>query len=173
MTEAAKKPLDIWAEELHQQTHRLGYKLRRTLYSGESDFQRIDVVETEAFGRMLLNDSVVMLSERDEWVYHEMISHVAIFVHPDDMRYQHLHGEHARVPFSRQVVPILTDRGADPEKGTGAVMCCTFGDQADVAWWYSHKLSLKATIDRDGRLTEAAGGLVAASYLSQLKKSKV
>lgn len=82
MSEAAKKPLDAWAEELHQRTLRLGYKLRRTLYSGESDFQRVDVVETESFGRMLFNDSVVMLSERDEWVYHEMISHPAMFVHP-------------------------------------------------------------------------------------------
>ncbi len=82
---------------------------------------------------------------------------VAIFVHPDDARYAGLVGKQARVPYFDQWVPILTDPGADPEKGTGAVMCCTFGDAADVAWWYTHNLPLRVALDRAGRMTELAG----------------
>lgn len=82
---------------------------------------------------------------------------VAIFVHPNDPRYKHLAGRRARVPLFGQTVPILEDSAADPEKGTGAVMCCTFGDTTDVAWWRAHHLPLIEAIDRQGRLTAAAG----------------
>jgi spermidine synthase len=82
MTDTAKRTLDLWVEEQHQDTLRLGYKVKRTLFSGESDFQQIDIVETEGFGKMLFNDSIAMISERDEFVYHEMISHVPLFIHP-------------------------------------------------------------------------------------------
>jgi len=81
---------------------------------------------------------------------------VAVFVHPDDARYRDLIGRRALVPFFGQDVPILADPAADPRKGTGAVMCCTFGDTADVAWWRAHNLPLIEAIDRDGRLTDAA-----------------
>ena len=82
---------------------------------------------------------------------------VAIFVHPDDARFAALIGQRVRVPLFGQAVPMLADPAADPEKGTGAVMCCTFGDVTDVDWWYTHHLPLKVVIGRDGRLTEAAG----------------
>lgn len=82
---------------------------------------------------------------------------VAVFVHPGDGRFKGLVGRRARVPYFEQSVPILEDPGADPDKGTGAVMCCTFGDTADVAWWYTHKLPLRVAIDRAGRMTELAG----------------
>ncbi len=82
---------------------------------------------------------------------------VAIFVHPDDKRYQDLMGKEAKVPLFDQMVPILADPGADPNKGTGAVMCCTFGDSADVQWWLIHKLPLVEAITRSGRMTSTAG----------------
>ncbi|HQE92357.1 MAG TPA: valine--tRNA ligase [Anaerolineae bacterium] len=82
---------------------------------------------------------------------------VAIFVHPDDARFAALVGKQARVPYFEQWVPILTDPGADPAKGTGAVMCCTFGDTTDVAWWYMHHLPLRVALDRAGRMTDLAG----------------
>ncbi|RPI80912.1 MAG: valine--tRNA ligase, partial [Chloroflexi bacterium] len=75
---------------------------------------------------------------------------VAVFVHPDDPRYRHLIGHKVRVPIFNQDVPILSDPGADPEKGTGAVMCCTFGDTADVNWWRVHKLPHIQAIDQGG-----------------------
>lgn len=81
---------------------------------------------------------------------------VAVFVHPDDERYADLVGEEVRVPHFGQRVPVLTDPAAEPEKGTGAVMCCTFGDAMDVVWWYTHDLPLRVAIDRRGRLTELA-----------------
>jgi valyl-tRNA synthetase len=88
---------------------------------------------------------------------------VAVFVHPDDARYTMLVGKQARVPYFDQWVPVLTDPGADPEKGTGAVMCCTFGDAADVAWWYTHNLPLRVALDRAGRMTDLAGDFVGLS----------
>jgi valyl-tRNA synthetase len=82
---------------------------------------------------------------------------VAVFVHPADLRYQHLIGQTARTPLFDLDVPILADGAADPEKGSGAVMCCTFGDSTDVRWWRTHGLPLRAAIGRDGRLTDLAG----------------
>ena len=82
---------------------------------------------------------------------------VAVFIHPEDSRFQHLVGQRTAVPLFGQQVPILADPGADPQKGTGVVMCCTFGDTADVEWWYTHKLPLVEAIAGDGRMTAAAG----------------
>jgi len=82
---------------------------------------------------------------------------VAIFVHPDDSRYTNLVHNHATVPLFGQRVPILADRAANPHKGSGAVMCCTFGDSTDVAWWYQHKLPLIQAITRQGLMAAVAG----------------
>jgi len=82
---------------------------------------------------------------------------VAVFVHPDDIRFSHLIGKDACVPYFGQLVPIIADEGADPNKGTGAVMCCTFGDTADVDWWRKYDLSLVEAIDKNGAMTPAAG----------------
>ncbi|HEV2457220.1 MAG TPA: valine--tRNA ligase, partial [Ktedonobacterales bacterium] len=81
---------------------------------------------------------------------------VAVFVHPDDTRYAGLIGQQVTTPLGDKV-PLLADAKADPAKGTGAVMCCTFGDTTDIEWWREYKLPLKIIIGRDGRLTEAAG----------------
>ena len=97
---------------------------------------------------------------------------VAVFVHPDDQRYQGLAGGQVQVPLFGQAVPVLQDPAADPEKGTGAVMCCTFGDSTDVAWWYTHHLPMIAAIGQDGRLTQAAGpyaGLAVTEARQQIK----
>ena len=82
---------------------------------------------------------------------------VAVFAHPDDERYRALLGQQVTVPLFGQRVPLLQDANADPAKGTGAVMCCTFGDVTDVAWWRAHGLPLVEGIDPSGRLTAAAG----------------
>ncbi|MBN1422627.1 MAG: valine--tRNA ligase [Planctomycetes bacterium] len=82
---------------------------------------------------------------------------VAVFVHPDDARHRPLVGRTARVPLFDQEVPILTDPRVDPEKGTGIVMCCTFGDATDVVWWQAHRLPLRTAIDSSGRMNERAG----------------
>jgi valyl-tRNA synthetase len=66
-------------------------------------------------------------------------------------------GEEFRVPLFGQKVTVRTDPAANPEVGTGAVMCCTFGDTVDKHWWYSHQLDHVEAIDRQGKLTQAAG----------------
>ncbi len=82
---------------------------------------------------------------------------VAVFAHPTDARYTKLFGKKAKVPLFDFEVPIIADERADPAKGTGVVMCCTFGDTTDIAWYLAHKLPLKQAIDRNGNMTEIAG----------------
>ncbi len=82
---------------------------------------------------------------------------VAVFYHPDDTRYQKFKGKKAKVPLFNFEVPIMPDERANPEKGTGIVMCCTFGDQTDMEWQKAHDLPIKIAITTDGRMTEIAG----------------
>ncbi|MFK8039962.1 MAG: valine--tRNA ligase [Rickettsiaceae bacterium] len=77
---------------------------------------------------------------------------VAIFVHPDDTRHSHLIGSYAITPLFALKVPILADSMVKPDKGSGVVMCCTFGDTVDVTWWKTHKLPLRIIIDKSGRI---------------------
>lgn len=82
---------------------------------------------------------------------------VAVFYHPSDKRYHHLKGKKAKVPLFNFEVPILEDERADPEKGTGIVMCCTFGDSTDCEWQKAHNLPIKEAIGKDGTMTSLAG----------------
>ena len=81
----------------------------------------------------------------------------AVFVHPDDARWQAFVGQQVRVPLYQQQVPVLQDPRVDPGKGTGAVMCCTFGDLMDIEWWHAYGLPLVEAIAPDGRMTGVAG----------------
>ena len=74
---------DLWVTEKFEDIMALSFKVTKTLFSGKSDFQSVDVVETAGHGKMLLNDGLVMLTEKDEFVYHDMISHTPLFVHPN------------------------------------------------------------------------------------------
>ncbi|MBW6451421.1 MAG: valine--tRNA ligase [DPANN group archaeon] len=82
---------------------------------------------------------------------------VALFAHPDDKRYKKLEGTTAKVPIFGHDVTVLLDERVDPEKGTGLVMCCTFGDQTDIEWFKAHKLPLRVAITKDGKMTKIAG----------------
>jgi valyl-tRNA synthetase len=77
---------------------------------------------------------------------------VAVMVHPEDERYKHLHGKNAVTALFGVKVPIIADELVQMEKGTGAVMCCTFGDETDIKWWQKHKLPLRVMISPDGKL---------------------
>jgi len=81
---------------------------------------------------------------------------VAVFVHPDDERYLHLIGKDAKVPLFNYKVPILKDKKVERDKGTGIVMCCTFGDINDIDWWYAHNLPLRISIRKDGVMDKIA-----------------
>ena len=83
---------------------------------------------------------------------------VAVLAHPDDERYKPLFGKRAVTPLFRAPVPIMPDPLADPEKGTGIVMVCTFGDQTDVEWWQKFGLPTRQIVGRDGRLLPVTFG---------------
>ena len=77
---------------------------------------------------------------------------VGVTAHPDDVRYQSLFGKHAVTPGWFAKVPIFASEKADPEKGTGVLMICTFGDEADVNWWRQLGLELRPVISWDGTI---------------------
>ncbi len=77
---------------------------------------------------------------------------VAIFYHPEDARYQHLKGKNAITPLFGVKVPILEDDTVEMDKGTGIMMCCTFGDEADIDKWKKHKLPMRVVLNQYGKM---------------------
>ncbi len=77
---------------------------------------------------------------------------VGVTTHPDDARFKGLIGKFAIAPLFNLRVPIFGSEVVNPEKGTGILMVCTFGDQTDVQWWREQKLALRQIIGRDGRI---------------------
>ena len=75
--------MELWFSESHTPNVKLSIRVDRQIYSGKSEFQRIDVFESPEFGRFLVLDGYMMLTEKDEFIYHEMITHVPMAVHPD------------------------------------------------------------------------------------------
>ena len=80
---------------------------------------------------------------------------VALVAHPDDERYRRRFGDDVRTPLFGARVPVLAHPLADPEKGSGIAMICTFGDVTDVVWWRELRLPTRNVMGRDGRLIEA------------------
>jgi valyl-tRNA synthetase len=79
---------------------------------------------------------------------------VALVAHPGDDRYRDLVGTTATSPLFGVPVPVVAHRLADPAKGTGLAMICTFGDLTDVLWWRELRLPVRSVVTRDGRLRE-------------------
>ncbi len=96
---------------------------------------------------------------------------VALVAHPDDERYAALVGSTATTPLFGVQVPILAHRLADPAKGTGLVMVCTFGDMTDVTWWRDLQLDTRPVIGKDGRLLPAAPpGIISAAGIAAYQR---
>src|SRR3954471_2691887 len=83
---------------------------------------------------------------------------VALVAHPDDGRYQPLFGSEVTTPLFGVRVPVLAHELADPEKGSGIAMICTFGDTTDVVWWRQRALPVRNVMGHDGRLREVEWG---------------
>jgi valyl-tRNA synthetase len=83
---------------------------------------------------------------------------VALLAHPDDARQSGLVGKQAVTPLFGTRVPVLTHPLVDPEKGTGLVMVCTFGDLTDVVWWRELGLGVRSLLGVDGRLADVPWG---------------
>ena len=87
---------------------------------------------------------------------------VCVFVNPSDEKHNHLIGKTAHIPVIDVDVPIMSDEKVAADKGTGVVMCCTFGDQTDIEWWKKYNLPLKYIFTDDGRIIDSVpnyGGL--------------
>lgn len=74
--------MELWFSEPHTPNVKLSIRVDRQLYSGQSELQQIEVFESPEFGRFLVLDGYIMLTEKDEFIYHEMIAHVPMAVHP-------------------------------------------------------------------------------------------
>ena len=74
--------MDLWFSEAHSPDVKFSIRVDKQLYSAQSEFQRIDIFESPEFGRFLTLDGYMMLTEKDEFIYHEMITHPAMAVHP-------------------------------------------------------------------------------------------
>ena len=74
--------MELWFTERHTPNVKFSIRVDRQLFTGQSEFQRIDVFESKEFGRFLTLDGYMMLTEKDEFIYHEMMVHVPMAVHP-------------------------------------------------------------------------------------------
>lgn len=74
--------MDLWFTEEHTKNVRFSIKVNRQVYTAQSEFQRIDIFDSVEFGRFLALDGYMMLTERDEFIYHDMIVHVPMASHP-------------------------------------------------------------------------------------------
>jgi valyl-tRNA synthetase len=93
---------------------------------------------------------------------------VAVMVHPEDERYKKFHGKNAITPLFGVKVKIIADDLVQRDKGTGAVMCCTFGDETDIRWWKKHDLPLNVILQKDGKIN-FDHELVAGKTIKQAK----
>lgn len=78
--------MELWFSEQEQDLIRVSWKTEDVLFRGKSEFQTVEVIETKAYGRMLSLDGCVMVTDVDEFVYHEMIAHVPALIHKDPRR---------------------------------------------------------------------------------------
>jgi valyl-tRNA synthetase len=84
---------------------------------------------------------------------------IAVVAHPKDPRFSHLFNQYAVTPLFKAKVPIMASEHADPEKGSGILMVCTFGDSADVDWWKMNKhLPLRQILDSQGHFKKVTFG---------------
>ncbi|HLU30496.1 MAG TPA: valine--tRNA ligase, partial [Acidimicrobiia bacterium] len=126
-------------------------------------------------------DPVFVETTRPELV----VSCVALVAHPDDSRYQDLFGSTVTSPIFGVEVPVHAHELAEPDKGSGIAMICTFGDTTDVTWWRELDLPMRAVIGRDGRFQEETPAWItsesgqrayadlAGRYVNQARKAMV
>jgi len=105
---------------------------------------------------------------------------VSLFYNPNDPRFKKYKGKKARVPLFDFEVPIMEDSKVDPKKGSGILMCCTFGDQSDMEWQRQYDLQIKEAISPEGVMTKISGeyngmNIIAArkAILEDLRKNNL
>lgn len=113
------------------------------------DRERPGAYHDLAFHRTDGQGDIVISTTRPEL----LVSCVALVAHPDDERYQPLFGSTVSTPVFGVEVPVLAHKLAEPDKGTGIAMICTFGDLTDVIWWRELQLDTRAALRKDGRFS--------------------
>jgi valyl-tRNA synthetase len=108
------------------------------------------------------NDIVFLTEEKEKIIIATtrpelLCACVGVFVHPEDKKYSQLIGKKLKVPLYDLWVDVRADERVDMQKGTGIVMCCTFGDQNDIEWFKAFNLNLREGITKNGKMTEIAG----------------
>ena len=78
-----RSELELWYTDMHTKNVQFSMKVKNQIASTESEFQRIDILDTEEFGKVLVLDGELMITQKDEFIYHEMITHVPMAVHPN------------------------------------------------------------------------------------------
>jgi valyl-tRNA synthetase len=116
------------------------------------DRERPGAYHQLAFHRSDGGGDVLIDTTRPELV----VSCVALVAHPDDERFRPLFGSTVTTPVFGVEVPVLAHPLAEPDKGTGVAMICTFGDLTDVIWWRELDLPTRAVLGRDGRFAAEA-----------------
>ena len=111
------------------------------------DRERPGAYHDIAFHRPDGGEPIVISTTRPEL----LVSCVALVAHPDDERYQPLFGTTVTTPVFGVEVPVKAHKLAEPDKGTGIAMICTFGDLTDVIWWRELDLDTRAVLGKDGR----------------------
>ena len=141
-------------------------KCRTSIAQAELD----DVEQPSQFNDIVFKDSdgndLIIGTTRPEL----LPSCVAMFYNPADTRYQHLKDKKAIVPIFGHEVPILQDDHVDIEKGTGLVMCCTFGDKTDIHWYKTFDLPYRQSIGLNGKFNESTGILAGLKTPDARKK---
>ena len=75
--------MEFWFSEKHTDNVKMSVRVEKQLFSGTSDFQRLDVFESAEYGRFITSDGNMIFAEKDEFIYDEMIVHVPMAVHPN------------------------------------------------------------------------------------------
>jgi valyl-tRNA synthetase len=114
------------------------------------DRDRPGAYHTLAFHRTDNTGDVLIETTRPEL----LAACVALVAHPDDERYAPLFGATVKTPLFEVEVPVLAHPLAQPDKGSGIAMICTFGDLTDVIWWRELQLPTRAIVTRDGRIAQ-------------------
>ena len=115
-----------------------------------SQMELKDKTLKSSFVKINFGDGVIIATTRPEM----LSACVAIFVSPEDEKNKKLIGKKVRVPIFGQEITIMSDRRVNPDKGTGVVMSCTFGDLTDIDWYKAYNLPLKIIIDEKANMLE-------------------
>jgi valyl-tRNA synthetase len=155
-----KEGVTIWCPECRTAVAQVELKDKEL----SSEFSDIYFELVEAKGKK--KERIVIATTRPEL----LPACVAIFINPTDERNRQLIGRKAVVPLFGQAVPVMADEKVDPSKGSGIVMCCTFGDLTDADWWKAYNLPLKIAITPEGRMTSIAKGFEGLAIKEARKK---